>query len=133
MTFCLVIITIITGNITNITGKEGFMLEGLFGNRTVEKIFFVLYAYGEGYPLGMAKLFGMPVNSIQQQLKRLENSGIVSGRLLGRVRLYTFNPRYPFLKELTLLIEKAYEFLPEQEKDTYYRPRTRPRREGKPR
>lgn len=109
------------------------MLEGLFGNSTVEKIFFALYAYGEGYPLGMAKLFGVPVNGIQQQLKRLENSGIVSSRLLGKIRLYTFNPRYPFLKELTSLIEKAYEFLPEREKDAYYRARTRPRRTGKPR
>ena len=133
MTFFPYGITIITGNIIIINGKRGVMLEGLFGNRTVEKIFFALYAYGEGYPLGMAKLFGVPVNSIQQQLKRLENSGIVSSRLLGKIRLYTFNPRYPFLKELTSLIEKAYEFLPEQEKNAYYRVRTRPRRAGKPR
>jgi DNA-binding transcriptional ArsR family regulator len=133
LTFFPARITIITGNIAIINGKGGIMLEGLFGNSTVEKIFFVLYAYGEGYPLGMAKLFGVPVNSIQQQLKRLESSGIVSSRLLGKIRLYTFNPRYPFLKELTSLIEKAYEFLPEREKDKYYRERTRPRRAGKPR
>jgi DNA-binding transcriptional ArsR family regulator len=126
-------ITILIVNIAIINGKGGILLEGLFGNSTVEKIFFTLYAYGEGYPLGMAKLFGVPVNSIQQQLKRLENSGIVSSRLLGKIRLYTFNPRYPFLQELTSLIEKAYEFLPEQEKNAYYRARIRPRRAGKPR
>lgn len=108
------------------------MLEGLFGNPVVEKIFFTLSVYGEGYPLGMAKTFGEPVNKFQQQLKRLEDSGIIVSRLAGRVRLYTFNPRYPFLKELRAFISKAYEYVPEKEKALYYRKRTRPRRKGKP-
>jgi DNA-binding transcriptional ArsR family regulator len=108
------------------------MLEGLFGNIIVEKIFFFLITYNEGYPLGIAKVFGVSVNRIQQQLKRLENSGIVTSRLLGKVRLYTFNPRYPFLKELKQLIEKAFEFVPDAEKEKFYRQRTRPRRAGKP-
>lgn len=108
------------------------MLEGIFGNIIVEKILFTLYAYGEGYPLGMAKTFEEPVNRFQQQLKRLENAGIIVSRLIGRVRVYTFNPRYPFLEELKALIAKAFEFLPEKEKDAYYKKRTRPRRAGKP-
>jgi DNA-binding transcriptional ArsR family regulator len=108
------------------------MLEALFGNIIVEKILFYLYTYGEGYPLGMAKTFDVPVNRIQQQLKRLEEGGIVVSRLVGRVRLYTFNPRYPFLDELRSLISKAYEFLPEEDKERFYRLRTRPRRAGKP-
>lgn len=108
------------------------MLEGLFGNITIEKILFYLNVYGEGYPLGMARTFGVPVNRIQQQLKRLENSGIVASRLTGNVRIYTFNPRYPFLKELRSLTTRAYEFLPETEKVRYYRMRARPRRAGKP-
>lgn len=108
------------------------MLEGLFGNIIIEKILFFLFAYGEGYPLGMARVFGVPVNRIQQQLKRLENSGIVASRLTGNVRLYTFNPRFPFLKELKELVARAYEFVPEKEKDIYYRMRKRPRRQGKP-
>jgi hypothetical protein len=108
------------------------MLEGLFGNIIIEKILFTLYVYGEGYPLGMAKTFGEPVNRIQQQLMRLENAGIVVSRLIGRVRIYTFNPRYPFLPELKALVAKSYEFLPEKEKEAYYRKRTRPRRTGKP-
>jgi hypothetical protein len=108
------------------------MLEGLFGNVIVEKIFFYLNAYDEGYPLGMAKCFGEPVNRIQQQLKRLENSGILASRLIGKVRIYIFNPRYPFLRELKSFVSKAYEFLPETEKNKYYRKRTRPRRAGKP-
>jgi hypothetical protein len=108
------------------------MLEGIFGNIVVEKILFTLYVYEEGYPLGMAKTFEEPVNRLQQQLQRLENAGIIASRLIGKVRVYTFNPRYPFLQELKALIAKAFEFLPEKEKDAYYRKRTRPRRAGKP-
>lgn len=108
------------------------MLEGLLGNIMVEKILFTLYVYGEGYPLGIARLFGVPVNRVQQQLRRLENGGIIVSQLIGGVRIYKFNPRYPFLNELRELIGRAYEFLPETEKDRYYRIRTRPRRAGKP-
>lgn len=108
------------------------MLEGLFGNLVIEKIFFTLFVYGEGYPLGMAKTFDEPVNKFQQQLKRLEESGIVVSRLVGKVRLYTFNPRYPFLDELKALISRAYEYIPKKEKERYYKKRTRPRRKGKP-
>jgi hypothetical protein len=108
------------------------MLEGLFGNIMIEKILFFLATYGEGYPLGMAKNFGVPVNRIQQQLKRLEDSGVVASRLIGKVRLYTFNPRYPLLTELRQLIDNAYRFLPDAEKEKFYRQRTRPRRAGKP-
>jgi len=108
------------------------MLEALFGNSTVEKILFYLSTYGEGYPLGMARNFGVPVNKIQQQLRRLENGGIVVSRLFGKVRLYNLNPRYPFLDELRGLLSKAFQFVPEAEKENYYRNRTRPRRAGKP-
>ncbi len=108
------------------------MLEGLFGNPVIEKIFFTLLVYNESYALGLAKTFGEPVNKFQQQLKRLEDGGIIVSRLVGNMRLYTFNPRYPFLKELKTLVSKAYEFIPVKEKGKYYRKRTRPRRAGKP-
>ena len=108
------------------------MLEGLFGNPVIEKIFFTLFVYGEGYPLGMAKTFDEPVNKFQQQLKRLEESGIIVSRLVGKVRLYTFNPQYPFLNELKAFVSKAYEYVPKKEKSLYYKKRTRPRRKGKP-
>lgn len=108
------------------------MLEGLFGNPVIEKIFFTILVYNECYALGLAKTFGEPVNKFQQQLKRLENGGIIVSRLVGRTRVYMFNPRYAFLKELKALISKAYEFVPETEKERFYTKRTRPRRAGKP-
>jgi DNA-binding transcriptional ArsR family regulator len=108
------------------------MLEGLFGNSVIERILFTLLVYEEAYALGLAKLFGEPVNRFQQQLKRLEDAGIVASRRVGRTRLYSVNPRYPFRKELMALVAKAFEFVPEEEKRLFYRKRTRPRRAGKP-
>jgi len=108
------------------------MLEGLFGNVVVERILFALLVYGDAYALGLARLFDEPVNRFQQQLKRLEDAGIIVSRRVGRTRLYTVNPRYPFRRELMALVEKAFEFVPEEEKEKYYRMRTRPRRAGKP-
>ena len=107
------------------------MLEPLFGNKTVEKILLYLGIYKQGYPMAMANNFYMAVNGIQQQLKRLEQGGIVVSFMQGRTRIYEFNPRYPFIKELKLLIEKAITYLPESEVRKYYRKRMRPRRAGK--
>jgi predicted ArsR family transcriptional regulator len=108
------------------------MLEPVFGNATVEKILFALEVYGQAYPAGLAKLFGIPVNGIQQQFKRLEDGSVVVSLMAGRTRLYQFNPRYAFLKELRQLIQRAIEFLPDKEVEKYYRNRTRPRGKGKP-
>jgi len=107
------------------------MLEPVFGNTTVEKVLFALEVYGQTYPSKLAMLFGIPVNGIQQQLKRLEDGGIVVSLMAGRTRLYQFNPRYPFLKELRTLIQKGLQYLPQNEIQKYYRNRTRPRRKGK--
>ena len=109
------------------------MLESLFGNRVIEKILLCLLVYGDGYARGISNLFNIPVNGVVQQLRRLENGGIIVGQKKGKTRLYQMNPRYPFLNELKTLLQKAMDVLPEEEINKYYRLRTRPRRAGKPR
>ena len=91
------------------------MLEPVLGNGTIERILFTLESYGQSYPTGLSKMFNIPVNGIQQQLERLENGGVVVSSMVGRTRLYQFNPRYPFLKELRALIQRAMEYLSEKE------------------
>ncbi|MBN1822990.1 MAG: winged helix-turn-helix transcriptional regulator [Endomicrobiales bacterium] len=108
------------------------MLEPLFGNRIVEKVLLYLLVYGDGYIRGIARAFGIPVTGVVQQLRRLEDGGVVVSQLKGKVRLYQFNPAYPFLGELKALLEKAMDVLPQDEIEKYYRMRTRPRRKGKP-
>ena len=108
------------------------MLEALLGNATIEKVLFFLETYGQGYPKEISRTFNIPVNGIQQQFRRLEDGGIVVSFLEGKTRLYRFNPRYPFLKELQSMLGRAMEFLSEKELSQYYRKRTRPRKPGKP-
>lgn len=108
------------------------MFEALFGNTTIEKVLFFLWRHKQGYPKGMSERFGLPVNAVQQQLKRLEAGNVVVSRKFGRTRVYEFNPRYPLLREMQCLLEKAFSYLPEDQLEKYFTARTRPRRAGKP-
>ncbi len=108
------------------------MLEPLFNSKNKENILLFLSLRGEGYPREISSYFGSDISPIQNQLEKLENGNILSSKLVGRTRVYTFNPRYPFLKELMALLRKATEFLPEEERNRLLLVRKRPRRKGKP-
>ncbi len=108
------------------------MLESLFGNKIIEKIFFYLLVYDNGYIRGISNTFEVPVTGVVQQLDRLENGGVVVSQKKGKIRLYQFNPRYPFLTELKVFLQRAMDVMPQSEIEKYYRMRTRPRRKGKP-
>lgn len=108
------------------------MIEALVGNGTVEKVLFFLFTYSDGYAKQMADVFGLRISGIQQQLRRLEDGGVVVSRLVGRTRVYSFNPRCYFRAELMQLLDKAMSTLPPRELEKCYRRRTRPRHTGKP-
>ena len=108
------------------------MLESLFESEAKEKALLYLYTHGESYSREIARALGLYGNTIQYQLLKLESGGVLYSKLKGRVRLFGFNPRYPFKKELEALLAKALTFIPEDEQDRLYRPRLRPRRTGKP-
>jgi hypothetical protein len=118
----------------NITKEVGSMLEKLFGNVVIEKIFFYLLMNKDCYASQLKDVFNIPLFSIQTALGRLEKGGIVVRQSVGRTQVYQFNPRYPFLDELQIFLKRAYSFLPEDLRSTYYEPaiRKRPRRKGKP-
>ncbi len=108
------------------------MLTPLFESDKKERILLYLHTHGESYPREIARSLGIHLRTVQNQLMKLENGGVLYSKLRGKVRLFGFNPRYPFKKELEALLEKILTFIPEEEKDKYYRPRLRPRRTGKP-
>ena len=110
------------------------MLEGLFGNATAEKVLLYLEQYGEGYAKGIADTFDdLTLSMVQRQLERFERAGLLASQLVGRTRLFTWNPRYAFLAEVRALLAKALSRLPDQERRRYFSQRRRPRRTGKPR
>ena len=109
------------------------MLEGIFGNASAEKILLYIEQYGEGYATEIARSFdGLTLHMAQRQLDRFERAGALASSLRGRTRLYTWNARYPFNKELRALLAKALKALPATERERYFSQRRRPRRAGKP-
>lgn len=108
------------------------MLKAIFGSDKKGKILLYLYTNGESYPREIAKIFNFYLNAVQKQLLNMERDGILYSKFKGKVRLFGFNPRYPFKRELELLLEKILKFVPQEEKEKFYFPRLRPRRTGKP-
>jgi hypothetical protein len=108
------------------------MSTGLFGNPTAEKVLLYLERYGEGYALAIARTFRLPVSQIQRQLLRLEATGILVSQKKGRTRVFVWNPRCYFLKELQQTLARIHEFIPREEEQRYFLQRSRPRRTGKP-
>lgn len=110
------------------------MLESLFGSPIIEKILFFLVVNKKCYPSQLKEVFQNPLYSFQKALARLEKGGVVVSHREGKTLIYQFNPRYPFLAELEIFLQKAYGFFPEEIREKYYEPivRKRPRRQGKP-
>lgn len=108
------------------------MLAPLLGSKGSEKVLIFIAARGEGYAREISQFFDLDISTIQNQLDKFELGGILASTTKGRTRLYTLNPRYPFLKELKQLLDKALSFYPEVEREKLLMQRRRPRRRGKP-
>jgi len=108
------------------------MLEPLLDSEIKEKALLFILLNGESYPREIAKTFDFHPHAVQYQLRKLEEGAILYSKLKGKIRLFGFNPRNPFRKELTALLEKALAFYPEAEKSRFAPARLRPRRTGKP-
>lgn len=108
------------------------MIESLVGNPTTEKVLLFLHNYDEGYGAQIAKNFEISLSQVQKQLEKLELGGFFVSRVIGRTRVYSWNPRNPLNKKVRELLDEVLKTLPEKEIKKYYRLRTRPRRKGKP-
>jgi hypothetical protein len=107
------------------------MLKPLLGSKSSEKVLIFIEALGDGYAREISRFFGIALDPIQKQMDKLELGGILASFNKGRTRIYSFNPRYPFLKELKGLLDKALTFYPEEERKRLLMNRRRPRRRGK--
>jgi hypothetical protein len=108
------------------------MLEPLLGSKNAERVLIFLLARQEGYAREIARFFETDPDSIQKQLVKFESGGVLVAKAVGKTRVYSFNPRYPFLKQLKGLLEKALTFYSDQDRDRLLMNRRRPRRRGKP-
>jgi len=108
------------------------MLEPVLGATSKERVLVFLTCRGEGYPREIARFFGTGLRPIQRQMEALEAGGVLWSRRAGRTRLYAFDPRYPFLKELKSLLERGLSFYPAGDRQRLRMNRRRPRKTGKP-
>lgn len=108
------------------------MLEPLLESTAKERILLFVHTHGEAYPREISRALDLYLNTVRNQLLKLERGGVLYSRLRGKVRLFGINPRYAFKKELEALLEKVLIFIPASELEKTYKPRLRPRLTGKP-
>jgi len=83
------------------------MLEGLFGNKSAEKVMLSIFVNGELHASAIAKQHNTALDPIKKQLERFEESGFLISRLVGRSKLYKFNDQHPMIKPLKQLLSIA--------------------------
>ena len=93
-----------------------------------------LSLHGKANATELRRSFTSSLDPIQKTLRKLEEGGLLVSFLEGKTRVFQWNTKYPFLKEVQALAEKAYSYLPEQTKKDQYQVmrRKRPRKTGKP-
>ena len=108
------------------------MLEVLLGSRNCERVLQYILANDEGYAKEISLFYTTSIDPIQKQLEKLERGGVLVSQMMGRTRLFMFNPRYAFSEELKALLLKAKLFYAPEEIERLDKQRKRPRRMGKP-
>jgi len=83
------------------------MLRSIFGSDSRERILTFLVSNQEGYASEIARASGLDLFAVQKQLQQFETDGLLQSRPVGRMRVYSFNSKYPLLNELKSLVEKA--------------------------
>jgi hypothetical protein len=107
------------------------VLEAVVGSAAAEKVLLYLQSYEQAYGREIAATFQIANSQVQKQLLKLESGGLLVSRLIGRTRLYQWNPRNPLVSPLRAFLAVALDSLPVNEQQQYFRKRTRPRRSGK--
>lgn len=102
-----------------------------FGSLTRTRVLIGLSLLGTSYQRELSRLLATSPSVAQKALASLERDGLISGRLMGRTRTYTLNPRYFARTELDALLRRLAEADPELQARAAGI-RRRPRRAGKP-
>ena len=101
-----------------------------FGSQTRTRLLLSLELLGQSYARELARLLCVSLSVVQKGLLSLERDGLISGRLVGRTRLFQINPQYFAAVQLRGLVAR----LLVADRDLKTRAadlRRRPRRTGK--
>lgn len=108
------------------------VLDGIFGNGTASKVLLHVFHYNEIHSSAIARDYNVAVTPIRLQLERFEKAGILVAKQIGRSRVFSFNPKSPFVKPIKEILSIFYNSLSIEEKETLFSTRRRPREKGKP-
>ncbi len=108
------------------------MLEGIFGNKTAEKVLLHIYHHGESHARAISHDMKIANNPVIGQLDRFEKAQILVSKMAGKSRVYRFNDRFTLTGPVKELIKRAYDSLSLKEKERLFEKRRRPRMKGKP-
>ena len=112
--------------------SEDMMIDKLFGTKNAALVLLYIYHYGEAHPRGVAKGIDASLSSVQNQLNKFEESGVMVSKLVGNVRIFFFNKKSPLTKPLMDLIKVVHSSMSIEDKELLFSDRNRPRRSGKP-
>lgn len=106
-------------------------LSSPFGGSARTRVLVSLRLLESSFPRELSRILAIPVSAVSRALAGLERDGLVSGRLVGRSRVYTLNRGYFARQELAPYLLRL------ADADSELRARTaqirrRPRRAGKP-
>jgi hypothetical protein len=107
------------------------MLKTIFGSVNAERVLIYLFAREKGYAREISRFYQAAFTPIHAQLLRLERGGVLVSQTIGKTRVYEFNPRYSFLKELKSLLEKTLPLYPQEVRDNLLMMKRRTRRKVK--
>lgn len=79
-------------------------LTAVLGNRSATYVLLHLQQYGEGHGSQIARTYGVSATGIQRQLRRLEDNGVLTSRLVGRTRLFSLNDKEPTVAALQVFL-----------------------------
>lgn len=108
------------------------MIDKLFGSKNAGYILLYLFHYGEAHPRGIAKGLKISLSAVQNQVERFEESGVLVSKLIGNVRVYSFNKKFPITKPLLEILTIVHSSMSREDKEELFHERKRPRRTGKP-
>ena len=111
--------------------SQRMMLDKLFGSKNAALVLLYLYHYGEAHPRGIARGIEASLSSVQNQLSKFEDAGVVVSKLIGNVRIYFFNKKSPLSKPLLELINVVHSSMSKEDKERLFSMRNRPRKPGK--
>ncbi len=108
------------------------ILQTLFGGKSAEAVLLFLYHYGEGYGRAIARDFSVSLDSVQRQLDKLEQVGVLVCKRQGRTLVYSWNAKFTLANKIKDVVGHVYNSLSISERAMLFTQRHQPRAKDKP-